>query len=647
MVKGIPWIIVLILFVELFERFCYYTIQGSQKSFMNQKLHYDSAQSTTISLVWGTLCYLTCLGGGVLGDRFLGRFLTIGILGTWYALGCFGLAMSTLPSVNSGDLFLVSAFAGVAVGTGGIKPLVCNFGAEQITLTGEEGDKAKESFFSYFYWMIQIGAGVALSIMTTIATSPTQFGISANMGYFTSYFVAALGMAAALVCFLGGSCGFRNKFLTSSSKIFRPVMMALVDSAKRCFRGKIALLGWILTIPFFGLVFWQAFAHRDLANDLAWAACAVALVQLPCLCWAHSSNDFLRESGSREALTGESLSPEDISLTFQTIPLLLIANTIFNFAYSMMLGPFYNQACQMDLSLGGRQINGSVFNIADTLAIIIFIPLFEAFLYPMWGRLQGREVGVNQKLLLGFVFALLAMVSAAALEIGRRQSAVLGPPGYLEDPNNATLAFPGMSFDGDSGPYAWSNFQSLMGACKVPGSDKDWCSNCAAKVPYPDYMDGRKPEGEAGIYMSAISGLWMFLPYGLIGMGEICVNPVLYYYAFSKTPTKTKSVIQAVNLIFQGAYPPALTGAFVTAFSSAMPNNLNKGMIGNMEVGLEVFYYIGAAFVLIGTPIFLVAKRVCVLVPIQGHEEEENLSASIVISHLGSFNSARNSSSHF
>merc|ERR1712187_550300 len=107
---------------------------------------------------------------------------------------------------------------------------------------------------------------------------------------------------------------------------------------------------------------------------------------------------------------------------------------------------------------------------------------------------------------------------------------------------------------------------------------------------------------KAGIYMSNISAFWMFVPFAFIGLGEIMVNPVLYYYAYSMTPPKTQSVIQAVNLVFQGAYPPALVAVFSSVLGSAQPNNLNLGH-------LEYFYYVCLAFCVIGTPIFFVVQR--------------------------------------
>lgn len=54
-------------------------------------------------------------------------------------------------------LFMLGCFGLIALGTGGIKPNIANFGADQI---GDETEKQRESqktFFSLFYLSINIG----------------------------------------------------------------------------------------------------------------------------------------------------------------------------------------------------------------------------------------------------------------------------------------------------------------------------------------------------------------------------------------------------------------------------------------------------------------------------------------------------------
>lgn len=602
---GIPVSVVLILVVELCERFCYYTIQGSQKFFLQQQLGYNNAQSTSITTVFNTACYITCLGGGVIADRFLGRYLTITSLGSLYVAGTFLVAFSTNPHFQSSTVFFIGAFAGVAVGTGGIKPIVCNFGADQIP-ESQDADKAKEKFFSFFYWAINIGAAVGLALMTTVATSPTDFGIPAGYGFFWSYLTAAIAMGVCISLFLSGTCFYVKKFVKSQSRIFRPVAKILVVSARQSFRGAVCLTGWVLLLPFFVLSFIQAFVESGsgLAYGLAFLAFGIALLQLLCLVWSHCDNSFLKEEESQAADSEDApVSLEELRQTFQSLPVILVANIIFNFAYTMMIGPFLSESCQMNLHVGTGQISGAFFNVGDSFAIIFFIPVFESVVFPLIERRRQKKITIEEKMYGGFCFAAVGMVAATVIEISRRASPILAPAGWAPG-GSREQNFPGFVFNA-SGPYQWSHYDSLMGPC-IDSSGVNFCSNCAPTKPYP-YCEGAScPDNPQtiGIYMSRLSSWWMMVPFACIGLGEILVNPALYYLSYNKTPPKTQSVIQAINLVYMGAFPPALVGVFSTVFADDQPNNLNKGH-------LEIFYYISLAFIFLGTPIFYFVCKVC------------------------------------
>lgn len=662
-VAGIPLSVVFILIVELTERFTYYTIYGSLRSFLQTRLGYDLAMSTSIVQCFTQACYITCLLGGAMGDRFLGRFLTIGCLSSLYVIGAFMVAFSTRPEntliKHDDPLFFIGAFVFIAIGTGGIKPVVCNFGADQIE--GEDDERTRENFFSYFYWMINIGASVGVGLMATLATNPTRFGIDDGYGFFVAYLIAAFSMLGCVILFFAGSCSYIKKFLTSNTRIFRPVFSALWYSATQSRRGAIALVGWLLTIPFFTLSFIQAFQGN---NGIACAAAGIAVIQLGCLIYAHIDNSFIVERGARDGVTtgdqsrlmNGQVSLQEIRQTFQTIPLLLLANTIFSFCYSLMIGPFYSQSCQMNLfqgETGGQnQINGAFFNLGDGLAIIVFIPIFEGVLYPLVERWRNRPVSSSEKLVGGFTWSALALLVAILFELLRHGENVLSPPlsvsksSWAEDAcvdttkpwvnpsENCRQNFPCINFDATS-PY--SEYHNLMGTCKfgtgndpcdLTGDVKDYCSNCASKTEYPVGTEAGPLTQNVGIYMSDFNGYWMFIPFTFIGMGEIMVNPVLYYYAYSMTPGKTQSIIQSVNLVFQGAYPAALVGVASTLLSRQQTENLNNGR-------LWIFYVIGLVLILIGIPVFFLVKNACVLEQPFDPETEDDIATQLSSSVVG------------
>merc|ERR1711908_21839 len=96
--------------------------------------------------------------------------------------------------------------------------------------------------------------------------------------------------------------------------------------------------------------------------------------------------------------------------------------------------------------------------------------------------------------------------------------------------------------------------------------------------------------------MSDISSFWMFLPFTLMGIGEILVNPALMHYSYVQAPEGLRSSVQAFNLVAAGA----ISNIFTSALSDAMiPENLNDGHI-------EYFYYANAVCALLGIVIYIV-----------------------------------------
>lgn len=65
---------------------------------------------------------------------------------------------------------LISLFL-VAVGTGGIKPNVSTFGADQFETGDPQDEKEKGSFFNFFYFFINVGALIASLVLVNVQES--------------------------------------------------------------------------------------------------------------------------------------------------------------------------------------------------------------------------------------------------------------------------------------------------------------------------------------------------------------------------------------------------------------------------------------------------------------------------------------------
>lgn len=90
----------------------------------------------------------------------------------------------------------------IALGTGGIKPCVSSYGADQFDDTDEAEKKYKSSFFNWFYFSINIGALLAASLLVWIQL---------NVGWGWGFGIPAVAMAIAVVSFFSGTRLYRNQ----------------------------------------------------------------------------------------------------------------------------------------------------------------------------------------------------------------------------------------------------------------------------------------------------------------------------------------------------------------------------------------------------------------------------------------------------
>lgn len=124
-------------------------------------LKYSENTATMYFHIFVMACYFTPLMGAIVADSFLGRYWTILNISTIYAIGSIILAVAAIKST----IFL--SFTGlllIAIGTGGIKPCVSAFGADQFE-RGQE--KQRQRFFSFFYMAINTG-GLLSTFFTPI-----------------------------------------------------------------------------------------------------------------------------------------------------------------------------------------------------------------------------------------------------------------------------------------------------------------------------------------------------------------------------------------------------------------------------------------------------------------------------------------------
>jgi len=78
----------------------------------------------------------------------------------------------------------------IALGTGGIKSNVSPFGAQQVA---EFGPQARQSFFNWFYWFINIGSMISLLVVAYVQQ---------NISYFYGFIIIFVAISLAILVFV-------------------------------------------------------------------------------------------------------------------------------------------------------------------------------------------------------------------------------------------------------------------------------------------------------------------------------------------------------------------------------------------------------------------------------------------------------------
>ena len=190
-------------------------------------------------------CFLSPLLGGWLADSYLGQYNTIYGSSLLYFVGVVLLAtvsasdnlLKSIFNASGRVVFFILALVLIAFSAGGIKATVSPFGADQLK---QDGPRAVQTFFNYFYWFINIGALVAFTVVVAVQQKDIFSGYAILVGFMF------LGIIVFLTC--------RNRYLvkppggsqlTETAKIIHNAIKnrkqntgGWMDGAKSRFGGK-------------------------------------------------------------------------------------------------------------------------------------------------------------------------------------------------------------------------------------------------------------------------------------------------------------------------------------------------------------------------------------------------------------------------
>ncbi|ARD39714.1 dipeptide/tripeptide permease DtpB [Edwardsiella ictaluri] len=182
----------MIFFVELWERFGYYGVQGILAVFFVKQLGFSQEQAFITFGAFAALVYGLISIGGYVGDHLLGTKRTMVLGAIVLALGYFMTGISLLKP----EMIFI-ALGTIAVGNGLFKANP----ASLLSKCYPQKDPRLDGAFTLFYMSINVGSLLSLSLAPIIAE---------RFGYAVTYNLCGLGLIIALLVYFACRGMVRN-----------------------------------------------------------------------------------------------------------------------------------------------------------------------------------------------------------------------------------------------------------------------------------------------------------------------------------------------------------------------------------------------------------------------------------------------------
>ena len=376
---------------EACERFSFYGMRNILVPFLvsSMLLAYipESERSGAAKDIFHTFVigvYFFPLLGGWISDRFFGKYNTVFWLSLVYVAGhaCLAMFEDNRTGFYTG-LFLI------ALGSGGIKPLVSAFVGDQF----DQSNKSKAKIvYDAFYWTINFGSFFASLLMPIFLRS---YGPSIAFG------IPGVLMAIATLIFWLG----RNKYVhvppapPNPHSFLRVVRTALLTQAPGRGRPGLAVagIGALLAIAALAWLVWSDFV----------IAVLVALGLLLALGGIGASMQLERARGAHpdEAVDG----------------VRVVLRILIVFALVTPFWSLFDQKASTWVLQGREMAKPDWFSAAQMQAlnpmlVMLIIPFNNLVLYPALRRM-GFEPTALRRMGAGIAFSGLAWIAAGAIQL--------------------------------------------------------------------------------------------------------------------------------------------------------------------------------------------------------------------------------------
>ncbi|KAG7587937.1 Proton-dependent oligopeptide transporter family [Arabidopsis suecica] len=410
---------------ECCERLAYYGIAKNLITYYTSELHESNVSAASDVMIWQGTCYITPLIGAVIADSYWGRYWTIASFSAIYFIGMALLTLSaSVPGLKPAECVGFVAvlcppattvqygvfFSGlylIALGTGGIKPCVSSFGADQFDDTDPRERVRKASFFNWFYFSINIGSFISSTLLVWVQE---------NVGWGLGFLIPTVFMGASIASFFIGTPLYRFQ-KPGGSPITRvcQVLVAAYRKLKLNLPEDISFL-YETSEKNSIIAGSRKIQHTDGYKKIS--------VPFQCLDKAAVISEDESKSGafSNPWKLCTVTQVEEVKILIRMFPI-WASGIIYSVLYSQISTLFVQQGRAMNRVLLSFEIPPASFGVFDTLIVLIAIPIYDRFIVPFVRRFTGIPKGLTdlQRMGIGLFICVLSIAAAAIVETVRLQ----------------------------------------------------------------------------------------------------------------------------------------------------------------------------------------------------------------------------------
>ncbi|KAK6242820.1 hypothetical protein SCA6_008209 [Theobroma cacao] len=405
---------------EVCEKLAVVGFNTNMISYLTTQIHMPLTKAANTVTNFGGTASLTPLLGAFIADSYAGRFWTITVASIIYQMGMTSLTLSAIlpqfrPPPCKGEEVCQQATVGQlailygslllgALGSGGIRPCVVAFGADQFDETDPKQSTKTWKYFNWYYFVMGASILVAVTVLVYIQDN---FGWGWGLG------IPTIAMFLSIITFIAGYPLYRHmdpagspftRLLQVSVAAFKKRKLTMVTDPQLLYRNEeldaaISLGGKLV--------------HTEQMTFLDKAAIV-------------TEEDNVKSSQAPNLWRLNTVHRvEELKSVIRMGPI-WAAGILLITAYAQQSTFSLQQAKTMDRHLTKSfEIPAGSMSVFTMVFMLFTIALYDRVLVRIARRFTGLDRGITflHRMGIGFVISVLATLVAGFIEIKRKQAA--------------------------------------------------------------------------------------------------------------------------------------------------------------------------------------------------------------------------------